>query len=279
MPKAEKLTKAQVRQRFLLALQSKGSLGKSTLAGLTTEFCLHNQIPFDAIDCDPGHHTLLDRYPDHAIPFKLTERRDDFGQLLNPLPAAPVVLWDFRSNYTQNFIDHDGYYAIADALAEAGARMTMFLFESDNTNAQDSAAALFEHFGEAIDWVLVANPGAVPKHAEFRQIGLYQALMDRKTPVLDLPQISTVSLNAWSALEAKEQRFLSLGSVIKHPELPFVARRELSKVLDRVFVQFEDLGTLLVPDEALIKNRCTRVQSSKPTAPMNRFQNPLLARK
>ena len=102
--------------------------------------------------------------------------------------------------------------------------------------------------------------------------------MDRKTPVLDIPHISTVSKNAWAALEAQAQRFLPIGEVIKHPEVPFVARRELSKVRDRMFVQFEDLGPMLVPDAGLIKNPCTRVQAAA-KAPVNRFQNPLLTRK
>jgi hypothetical protein len=278
-PKTDPDAKPKIRQRYTLAAQSKGSLGKSKVLCLLAEFCLHNSIPFDAIDCDQAHHTLLDRYPDHAIAFPLTQERDAFGRLLDPLPAAPVVIWDFPSNYTSYLLDHDGYYGVAETLQQVGARMTLFLFESDNTNAQDSAADLFDHFGQSVDWVLVSNPGAVPKHAEFRQIGLYQALMDRKTPVLDIPQISTVSKNAWAALEAQAERFLPIGEVIKHPSVPFVARRELSKVRDRVFVQFEDLGPLLVPDAGLIKNPMVRVTSVGASKPVNRFHNPLLTRK
>jgi hypothetical protein len=278
-PDAKPDTNPKLRQRYSLAPQSKGNLGKSHVLCLFAEFCVHNSIPFDAIDCDQAHHTVLDRYPNHATAFPLTQERDSFGRLLDPLPGAPVVIWDFPSNYTDYLLDHDGYYGVAETLQQAGARMTLFLFESDNTNAQDSAADLFDHFGESVDWILVSNPGSGAKPAEFRSIALYSVLMERKTPVLEVPPISVVSKNAWAALEAQTECFLPIGEVIKHPSVPFVARRELAKVRDIMFVQFEDMANLLVPDAGLIKNPTVRVAPAGASKPTNRFQNPLLTRK
>lgn len=264
-------------KRAITAVQSKGSLGKSALLALLAEWYAFAGVPFNAVDSDPVHHTLFNRYPTAASLFDATAR-DEFWQLLGHLPEEPVVLWDFPAQFTPAFIAYADDFRLVEALADAKARLTMLLFASDDPDAQDSAALLVEHFGQKVDWVLVTNPANF-KSVEFKKTGLYELLMNRKTPTIDIPHISTGSKNAWADLENEAQRPLPIGEATKNASLPFVARLELSGVLDRMFVQFEDIAPLMVPDPALIKNRTTRVKPSGPKTPVNRFQNPLLAKK
>jgi hypothetical protein len=275
-PKPENQTAPQIHKRGITAAQSKGSLSKSTLLSFLIEWYRFAGIPYDAVDCDAVHHTLADRYPDRTNAFDATSR-DEFWKLINQLPDAPAFIWDFPAQFTPDFLAYADQFGMVEALTNAKARLTMFLFAADDLDASYSAAQLVNHFDRQVDWVLVTNPANF-KSVEFRKTGLYDLLTERKAPEIDMPHITTGSKNAWAEIENEEQRPLCIGEVIKRPALPFVARRELSGVLDRMFVQFEDIAPFLVPDASLIKNRCTRVKVEA-KRPVSRFQNPLLSKK
>jgi hypothetical protein len=264
-------------KRFLTAVQAKGSLGKSTTFSLLLEWYQFAGVPFKAVDSDAENRSLSTRYPKQVSHFDATQSKDAFGLLLAHLPESPVVVFDAPSQFTTDFVAYATHYQMLAMFERAGIRTTMFLFLSNDEDARRSAAELVEAFGEAIDYVMVENPKNFQSD-EFRKTGLFDWLVQRGAPVIELPEISKVSRTLWEDLDAKGSKPLTIGEAIQHPDLPPIAQLELSGVRDRMLVQFEDHARLLVPDIALIKNKVTRVNVPKVPQRISR-NNPLLAKR
>jgi hypothetical protein len=264
-----------IKQRFLTAGQSKGSLSKSTLADFLLGWYRFAGVEFSAIDADAQHRTLSNRYPEEVMLFDVTASEDEFGTMLSGLPASPAVVMDCPAQFTDKFIAFAEHYRMLDAFARSGTRMTLFIFASDDQDARDSAAVIVEYFGDRADFVLVENEARF-KSVEFKKTGLYDLLASRQAPTILIPRISVVSLNAWADLEQKHERSLSVNDVALAPELPFLAKMELGNIRNRLFAQFEDCARLLLPDERLIKNRVVREAPRVARGRANRFNNPLL---
>ena len=98
----------------------------------------------------------------------------------------------------------------------------------------------------------------------------------RATPLLRLPTVTAVTMNAWEALENKLKCYLSLDQAREQKELHELSRYELAFLRDRFFVQCEDAAACLLPNAGLIQTRVERLRDS-PAAKIDRFSDPFLA--
>jgi hypothetical protein len=254
-------------KRLLATIQSKGALGKSHFMSLLIEYYLYAGISFKAVDCDVVHQTLRRRYKDHTGQFDATLNQDKFGQLLAALPDSPVVLWDFRANFTPDFIKYAKHYQLRSVLQGRGVRVTLPIFMSDDEDARRSAGDLAEEFEESADYLLVDNP-KVFGSTEFRRTGLYKWLLQRDTPIIIIPEMHSVTKNYWEELEDKQGQHLSISKVIATKDCLDVAYFELSGVKDIMFRQFEDSAKYLMPDVSLIKEKVTRISQVAAAKPV-----------
>jgi len=87
-----------------------------------------------------------------------------------------------------------------------------------------------------------------------------------------------VSLNAWDAMERKQQRYLSLDEVTKQPGLSFIPQFELASIRNSFLTQFEELANRIVVDVSLVKNKVTREELRRADQGPSPFNNPLLAK-
>lgn len=265
--------------RFITCGQSKGSLGNSTVADMLLGWLHFAGVPFAAIDADLQHKTLSKRYPLKEVrPTPVTESQDSFGVMLSTLPAKPVLLMDRPAQATDKLLAYAQHYQMLAAFKEAGIRMTLLVFCSDNADAIDSAVSTVEYFGDAADYLMIEN-SACFRSEEFQKTGLHDWLLEHNTPTVVVPRISKVSLNAWEKAEEKADRYFALADLINQPDLPFVAKLELSGVRNRMLVQFEDCAAVLLPDPELIKNRVSREPKNDEQKPVSRFRNPLVMKK
>lgn len=249
--------------RLIATLQSKGALGKSHFMALLIEYYLYAGIPFKAIDCDIVHQTLKRRYKDEAGQFDATLNQDKFGELLATLPDFPAVLWDFRANFTPDFLRYAKHYQLMSVLERRSFRATLPIMMSDDEDARRSAGEVAEYFGESADYILVDNP-KVFQSGEFRRTGLYKWLLQRDTPIITIPEMHSVTKNYWEELEDKQGTHLSISKVITTKDCLDVAYYELSGIKDMMFRQFEDSARYLMPDPSKIKEKVTRVASHAP---------------
>lgn len=253
-------------KRLLPTVQSKGALGKSHFMALLMEYYLYAGIPFKAVDSDAVHQSLKRRYKDHTGQFDATLNQDAFGQLIAALPDSPVVLWDFRANFTPNFLRYSKHYQLLNVLERRGFRVTLPVFMSDDEDARRSAGDLAEYFGDSADYLLVDNPRIFSSN-EFRRTGLYKWLLQKDTPIITIPEMHSVTKNYWEELEDKQGQHLSITKVITTKDCLDVAYYELSGIKDLMFRQFEDSAKYLVPDVRRIKEKVTRVADAAPVNP------------
>jgi len=248
-------------KRLIATLQSKGALGKSYFLALLMEYYQYAGIPFKAVDCDIVHQSLKRRY--NTGVFDATLNQDNFGQLLAALPDSPAVLWDFRANFTPDFLRYARHYQLPSILEHRGFRATLPIMMSDDEDARRSAGEVAEYFGESADYILVDNP-KVFQSGEFRRTGLYKWLLERDAPLLTIPEMHSVTKNYWEELEDKQGTHLSISKVITTKDCLDVAYYELSGIKDMMFRQFEDCARYLMSDPSKIKEKVTRVGSHEP---------------
>jgi hypothetical protein len=254
-------------KRLIPTLQSKGALGKSHFMSLLIEYCLFAGIPFRAVDCDIVHQTLKRRYKEHVGQFDAGLNQDNFGQLLATLPDSPIVLWDFRANFTPDFLRYAKHYQLLSILERRGFRATLPVFMSDDEDARRSAGDVAEYFGDAAEYLMIDNP-KIFASGEFRRTGLYKWLLQRDTQIITIPEIHTVTKNYWEELEDKHGTHLSISKVIATKDCLDVAYYELCGIKDMMFREFEDSAKYLLPDLGRIKERVTRVSDTTPNKPV-----------
>jgi hypothetical protein len=230
---------------------------------LLMEHYMFAGIPFRAVDSDAVHQSLRRRYKEHTGQFDATLNQDAFGQLLAALPDSPVVLWDFRANFTPDFIKYSKHYQLKSVIEARGFRVTLPIFMSDDEDARRSAGDLAEYFGESADYLMVDNP-RVFSSGEFRRTGLYKWLLQKQTPIITMPEMHTVTKNYWEELEDRQGQHLSITKVIETKDCLDVAYYELSGIKDLMFRQFEDSAKYLMPDVRSIKERVTRTSETAP---------------
>jgi hypothetical protein len=272
----------KINRRFITAAQGKGGLGKSLLSASLIEYLRYAGVPFKAIDSDALNLSLATRYPgEYVREFDVTKTANDFGVMLATLPDVPVMILDNPSNFTTEFLSYVEHYSMLDVFDRTQTRLTMFVFMSDDPDARNTAAQLVARFGDRIDWIMVNNP-KVFKSDEFKRTGAYDRLVQFNAPIITLPEIQEVTKTLWEELEDAKQQSFAMGEASRHPDLNLVGQMELSGFLDRMFVQFENCASLLLPTADLIKNKVVRAkQGSNGTAPARptRFNNPLLAKR
>jgi hypothetical protein len=265
-------------KRVITAVQSKGSLGKSTLSGHMLEWCRYAGIPVKAVDSDAAHQSLRSRYPECTSRYDATKSQDAFGLLIDHLPKeVPIVIWDFPANFTPQFLTYAAHYRLRDVFERKGWRPTLFIFISDDGDARRSATDIVTEFGEDADYVMIDNPKLF-QSSEFRRTGLFKRLSERGAPLITMPEISKAAQNCWEDLETREDKGLSIGDVIAHEECSPVAYFELSGVLDLMFRQFEDAAQYLVPEAGLIARKVTRVSNTRQTQRGSRYRDPLFTK-
>ena len=266
--------KPAISRRFIACTQSTGRVGKSTVAEGIITWLHFAQVEFAAIDADSQHQTLLHRYPDEVGVFDATKTFDDFARMVQTLPARPVTIVDFPAQATDFLLSAAKHFRLLEFFEQARVRPTLLIFAADDPTAKESASNTVRFFGDNADYMLVENPARF-KTDEFKRTALWNWLEKRATPIVRLPTVTAVTMNAWEALENKLKRYLSLDQTREQKELHELSRYELAFLRDRFLVQCEDAAGCLLPDTSLIQTRVERLCET-PIEKIDRFSDPFL---
>jgi hypothetical protein len=267
-------SKAAISRRFIACTQSTGRVGKSTVAEGIITWLHFAQVEFAAIDADSQHQTLLHRYQDEVGAFDAAKTLDDFARMVQTLPARPVILVDFPAQATDFLLSAAKHFRLMEFFDQAHVRPTLLIFAADDPTAKESAANTLRFFGDNADYLLVENPARF-KTDEFKRTALWNWFEKRATPILRLPTVTAVTMNAWEALENKLKRYLSLDQARRQSELHELSRHELAFLRDRFLVQCEDAAHRLLPDAGIIKKRVERLHETT-AEKIDRFSDPFL---
>ena len=264
-------------RRFIACTQSTGRVGKSTIAEGLISWMRFAGIDFAAVDADTQHLTLSRRYPDKVSVFDATRTFDDFSQMIQDLPSAPVILVDFPAQATGFLLEAAAHFNLIEFFGRINVRPTLLIFAADDPTAQESAAGTIEFFEDAADYLRVENPARF-KSNEFAGIAINAWLEERSTPTIRIPAVTAATMNAWQNLERQLERFVPLDEAKDSEALHDLSRMELDHFRNRFLVQFEDWADWILPDANLIKNRVTRVSKRKANR-INPLTNRLLRRR
>jgi hypothetical protein len=243
-----------ITRRFIACTQSRGGIGKSTLAETLITWLNFAGVPYGALDADRQNQTLSKRYPGNAKLFEATKSEADFLRFIRALPDVPVIVVDFPAQATDLILSYAEHYALPEYFERAGIRPTFLIFAADDSAVKLSGSDTVQFFQDKADYILVENPAKFESEV-FKKTQLYKWLIERKTPTIRLPAIAAPTIEAWEALERKSKRYIPLDEASKHQDLHDLSRYELQFFRDRVLSQFDNLASRLVPDTGVIKNR------------------------
>jgi len=186
-----------------------------------------------------------------------------------------VIILDLPAQATKFLLNASEQIQLLEFFDAVGIRLTLLIFAADDVTAKESAANTVRFFGDRADYLLVENPAKF-KSDGFRTTKFAAWFAERNTPILQIPAITSDTLDAWEALDRKQNKFLSLDEAIKHPGLHELCRMELDYVRSRFLAQCEDYASRLLPDLNLVKNKVFRINTLKPAA-VNPLQDEFFA--
>lgn len=242
----------KIKTRLVTSLQSLGRIGKSTFTQSLMSWADFAGIPTAAIDADEEHRTLSGWYGDDVsfMPFR---ERDNLLPLIDAAGNAPLELIDFPAQSTdsilQGFEDFDGVAS----LASRGIRLTVALFASDERAGMLSAHKIISTLGDSVDYIIVTNPARFKSEA-----------FEKSTIPSMIPKAARIHLGAITAYTLKnvdeagkrKRQALTFGKALS--DISDGSKSELQTWLNALFLQFEDVANVLLPDPSLIQNRVAR---------------------
>ena len=254
-----------LRGRVFIPMQSAGRVGKSTLIDIFAGWLDEAGIPWRGADFDSVHQTFSRAYQDNVMLSPLEEKEvipRTLDALATSEPVA-VTICDMPAQATDRLLASFRQYGALELLAGAGLKITVPLFLVDDQGARESLLKVVKEFGNSVSYLLVRNPArGTSSRVEATQ--LVSGLIDEGAPIITLPELSTVTLDAIGALQRQERKFFPLSGV--GPLLPGLAKLEMSKFLPRVWRQMEEAADVLVPDPRMIVNKVQGGHAPQETA-------------
>jgi hypothetical protein len=242
--------------RLVTCFQSSGRIGKSTVFEGILAWARFAGIPVAAVDCDAEHKTLSRRFPE-AMFVDATKSKDEFLQLIMELPDVPLAVADFPAQATDFLLSAMESLRVLDALDARETRMTILMFAADDPTATASMAKTYRALGNRVDYLLIKNPARFRSQA-FDESALAELFKRNRVPVLELPTITTTTIQKIEAASAEKKKHLTYTEALKMSSIHQMCRFEIEYFLNRIFTQCEDAAKVLVPDPALIKNKVSR---------------------
>ncbi|MCE0499160.1 MAG: hypothetical protein LV481_14565 [Methylacidiphilales bacterium] len=246
----------KINHRFVTCFQSSGRIGKSTAFQGILTWARFAGISVAAVDCDAEHRTLSKLFPEAAF-VDATRSNDEFLQLIMDLPDAPLAVADFPAQATDFLLGAMESLRVLDALDARETRMTILMFAADDPTATASMAKTYRALGDRADYLLVKNPARFRSQA-FDESALAELFRKNKVPVLELPAVTTTTLQKIAAASAEKKKHLTFSDAVKVPSIHQMCRFEIEHFLNRVFVQCEDAERILIPDSTTLENKVFR---------------------
>ena len=256
-----------LRQRLVTFGQTRGLLGKSFFAEVVHCWAQFAEIPHALIDADRVNRTLSSRYPNHAISLPALDNDHQFARMLDALPAeAPLVVLDVPAQSASYLVEAVHRLDLLEVWKKQGTRLTIVLFVVNDVMAIKTADVAHKNFGDGVDYLLVENPVDKPEWEKFYRSPVGQRLLEEQTPVVRMPTLTTATLTAWGAAQAKAKRHLGLAEAIEAPALTGYNRHELQHFCNTMYYQLEGVASRLLPDPSLIKNRTAAPKATRALA-------------
>ena len=254
----------KITKRLILAPQSAGRIGKSTVAEAVYMWADFAGIENVLFDLDGEHTTLSNRYPDAATVYPdAVKDHTGWARFLSAVAEidVPMILADMPAQSTDFLLRQLVERGGLEVLEEAGVRVTMLIFPIDDTAGRQSAVDCIRTLNDQVDWIVVRQPGpkALISEENWNASKVGKRLSELGAKTLQLPELTKLAFEEYEKAVAKEGRWISFSEI--NSRVGIVARHEFDLWKNMALGGCEDISEFLVPDENLIEKRTEKQEA------------------
>ena len=244
---------SEINHRLILPIQTRGGLGKSTVAVALCEWMRQRGVSWQGYDLDNFNRTLSTVYPDEITVVEMgREPEGDIIKILRNVAQEEVTMIDPSAHMNKTILSAFEKIEFTGFAAKAQVRTTVMIYPMDEVSDMDDISETVDVLGDRVDWIVVRNPARIATTRFFDGSELELKLREYKAASLEIPSLLTDTRNHLRAHEVKLSRGLSPAEALKNMtiKIDMVHRIILEKWLGDLFRRFDAIASHLVPTAA-----------------------------
>jgi hypothetical protein len=247
---------SDINHRLLVPIQTRGGLGKSTVAIALCEWLRQRDVTWKGYDLDSFNQTLSTIYPDEITALQVgAEPEGDIVKILRKVTQQDVTLVDPSAHMNKTILSAFERINFTDFAAGSQVRATVMIYPMDEVSDMDDISETVDILRDRVDWIIVRNPARITTTRFFEGSELENQLTEYKAASLEVPPLLTDTRNHLRAHEVKLGRGLSPAEALKNLSLKIdvVHRTILERWIADLFERFDKIASHLVPTSAANK--------------------------
>jgi len=244
---------SEINHRLILPIQTRGGLGKSTVAVALCEWMRQRGVPWQGYDLDNFNRTLSTVYPNEIVVVEMgREPEGDIIKILRKVVQEEVTMIDPSAHMNKTILSAFEKIEFTSFAAKAQVRTTVMIYPMDEVSDMDDISETVDVLGNRVDWIVVRNPARIATTRFFDGSELEMKLKEYKAAYLEIPPLLTDTRNHLRAHEVQLGRGLSPAEALKNMTLKIdmVHRAILENWLGDLFRRFDAIAPHLVPTAA-----------------------------
>jgi hypothetical protein len=253
LPAANTNSISELNHRLLVPIQTRGGLGKSTLAITLCEWMEQRDIAWQGYDLDSFNRTLSNVYPDEISAVEMSrEPEGDIIKILRTVTKQQVTLIDPSAHMNKTILSAFEKIDFPGFAAKAQVRVTVMIFPMDEVSDMDDISQTVDVLGNRVDWIVVRNPVRINTTRFFDGSELEAKLKTYGAASLEIPALLSDTRNHLRAHEVELGRGISPAEALKDLSLKIdmVHRIILEKWIGDLFQRFDAIAGHLLPTVA-----------------------------
>lgn len=241
-----------INRRWVLPVQKRGNLGKSTLVSVLAQYLDHRQVPWRGFDLDGDHRTFSRLFPDQVALREITDEPEaEIIKIARTSGEQSVVLIDPRAHMADMIMRAWEMIRFSEQFGKDGGRATVLLFPGDDLEILSDIDATVSRLSDTVDYVIVRNPARQPRTRMFDGSALEEDLVRLGAAFVEMPTLLALARNHLAALEAELGRGITHTEAIANRELALdpMIRLIVEDWLRSCFRRFDAIAAKLLPTE------------------------------
>jgi len=238
--------------RLVVAVQTRGNIGKSTALQICCAWLEQRGIEWRGFDLDADHQSLARIFPGVVKSVALGEEPEgDLIRILKHCAESPVTVIDPRAHMSQVVLRTWEMIRFQESFAETGGRVTALLFPADDLEVMSDIDQTVTRLGDSVDYVVVKNRARAPRTRMYDGSELESCLNDLGAEELEIPVLLSLARNQLAAQEAALGRGISHVEAAANRDLKFdpMVRLIIEDWIKTLFRRFDRLGEKILPTE------------------------------
>ena len=208
-------------KRYMIDLQTKGNIGKSTIKDLLGSYLTESGVKWAGFDLDSENQSFCSKF-DHV---KFLPMEDD--NTLQVLATAfkdneaDTIIIDPRAHQDSIIGDFLIQTDLLSLLEKQGNRVTLVMHPYDQLDALANIQTWFQFFGNKVDYLLIRNEKNGKNDPMWGTSNLRKAMLDSGAHEVNVPLLPVVLLQEITKIETFLRRAVTFRELVTNQELGF----------------------------------------------------------